>query len=263
METKMDTTDFGKAVSTVGDIFKEVYPDLLQPGVRQAGQAIGTLLGALNVLLIPVKRWNEERWILFEAHMEEFRRKVQSIPEDRICEVCPEIGMATLERLTYVRDPDLSELFLNLLTSASNQDTVNLAHPSFVRIIDCLSPDEAQMLLHFRKRDSVYGVGWRVVLNATGKREEFGSPYGQLAHGLRFPQNMEVYIPNLEGLGILKPFAVRDFAMAEFKEARQETEAQVGLAAGKEGYVLEEQQALVTEVTGYGRMFIQACTKET
>jgi hypothetical protein len=50
-----------KAVlETSNNILLEVYGDLLKPGVSQVGQAIGTLLGYGNTILMPLALKNQK-----------------------------------------------------------------------------------------------------------------------------------------------------------------------------------------------------------
>ena len=66
----------------------------------------------------------------------------------------PQIGVPIIEKLGYITNDEIADLFTNLLTKASSVDTVNLAHPSFVQLIERLSVDEARIIKYlFNKED--------------------------------------------------------------------------------------------------------------
>jgi hypothetical protein len=248
-------------------LLSELYKDLAQPGVRQLGSALENVLGCAHSLTLPLKYWNEERRLIFEGNMQRLRNKMAEVPAGTVCRVVPEIGVPILEKLTYVTDEYISELFLNLLKTASCQDTVNLAHPSFVRVIEHLSGDEARILLQFRDRDWCFAIFCTGKYSATREVSTFGSQYGGLdkTPGLRFPENMEVYLANLEGLGILKADAdPREFEedhpyWKEHDKAFDQYETEWD-ELEQDGCMIIDHYERLIRVTAYGRMFIGACT---
>ena len=100
------------------DILKIIYQDLAQPSVKKVGIALGTVFGLSNTLLLPIKLLNERTKLLFQNNMERYKIKLNEIPEDIICEVPPEIGIPVIEKLTYIQDINISELYINLLAKA-------------------------------------------------------------------------------------------------------------------------------------------------
>ena len=58
----------------------------------------------------------------------------------------PKLACQSYEKLSSTHDPDLRKLFVELLAAAADSKKVALAHPSFVRVIESLSPDEAHLL---------------------------------------------------------------------------------------------------------------------
>ncbi|RYD19664.1 MAG: DUF4393 domain-containing protein [Verrucomicrobiaceae bacterium] len=132
-------TEVTKAVAV------EIYTDLAKPAAHEAGEAIGTVIGLFNnVVLHPLKRAN----IHFKYKLEEFRnelnQKLEAVPLNQIR--TPELVIAgpTIEALRYTIDAkDLREMYLNLLVTSMNAKTANEAHPSFVTIIKEMSPQDA------------------------------------------------------------------------------------------------------------------------
>ena len=85
---------------------------------------------------------------MFEKRLKEYSDKLDAISEEKICKVNPQIGIPIIDKLTYVTDDDIADLFTTLLGKASSYNTINQAHPGFVQIIDKLSGDEAKIIKH-------------------------------------------------------------------------------------------------------------------
>ena len=198
-----DSIGIVTALIAYKDVLREIYSDLLQPGVSQVGMAIGDILEGS---FLPIKEWKEKRKLLLQSRMELLRRWLAEFPEEKILSIPPELGVPVLEKLSYVQDDVISQLFLNLLATSAHPDTVNMAHPSFIRVIESLSPDEARLLFQFREKRWVIRVQEFQENTKTGDRKEFGRRYGRLERTpkLHFPQNIEVYLSNFVGLGLIE-----------------------------------------------------------
>jgi hypothetical protein len=73
--------------------------------------------------------------------------KVDGIPEDHLITPPASIAVPALMGLSYTfEEASLKELYLNLLTTASDDRKANQAHPAFAEIINQLSADEAPVL---------------------------------------------------------------------------------------------------------------------
>ncbi|MBK9334819.1 MAG: hypothetical protein IPM96_21070 [Ignavibacteria bacterium] len=70
--------DISKAMSLIKDTSKlvsQIYEDLAQPGVKQVGIALESVLGLSNTLLLPLRLINEKSNEIFKANMNKFRKK--------------------------------------------------------------------------------------------------------------------------------------------------------------------------------------------
>lgn len=193
----------------VPGLLAEIYGDLAKPGVKQAGRALETVIGLGNTVLWPIALANEKTRIALEKNLEKYRKEMESVPEDKVVGVAPEIGVPVAEKLAYVTDERLTSLYVKLLATASNQTRLENAHPSFVNVINNLSPDEALLLEYFVSNNSMPFVHARAVIPEKGSYNVISGPivpYEALS-GLTFPLNIEAYLSNLEGLGLLE---VRD-----------------------------------------------------
>jgi hypothetical protein len=267
----MESTDLIAAAAALvphKDALKAVYSDLLKPGVVQVGKAIGE---TLEGMFLPISEWKEKKRLRFQKRMELYRRALENIPEEKILPIPPDLGVPILEKLSYVEDDVISQLFLNLLTTAANEDTVNMAHPSFIRVIESLSADEAKLLLEFREKGWVIGVQEIHENTQTGDKRLYGKRHGRLENtpNLRFRENIEVYLSNFVGLGIIErsgrqllPEEYEEEAFYEdhhqiFDELQKEiTQDPMPLKGNAHG--LGEYRIFLT---AYGRMFLDACVK--
>lgn len=188
------------------ELAKLVYPDLLQPSFKQIGKALSTVLGLGNTVLLPIKMLNEKIEARFNHHMSMYKEALENVSEQDIVPVHPEIGVPILERFTYVQNDELSKMFVNLLAKASVEDSMNLAHPSFVWAIDNLTPDEAKLIESLLPRSRIYYM-MPVGETALPSNEIFRSPirYSLLEDEIEFsyPENILFYLDNLSRIGII------------------------------------------------------------
>ena len=188
------------------DLLKEIYGDALKPGVEQMGKALGGVLGLGNTALFPVHLLNERAKLRLEANLERYRGKLANVSPGNIVEVAPEIGVPLAEKLAYVQDSTLAELYAQLLARASTVDGAEAVHPSFVNIINNLAPDEARILNSLRSRAEPVLPYIRVHLLSTDGsfrscREVELEP--ALLQSLDLPQYATAYVENLSGLRLL------------------------------------------------------------
>ncbi len=133
-------------IKATPNILGQVYGDLAQPSVKAVGNALGTVFEFSTSFLLPVKLLNEKFKLNFTKRLNEYKEKLEQIPEEKQCEVHPQIGTPIIEKLSYTTNEEIADLFTTLLANASNVDMVNTAHPSFVNMIERMSPDEARLL---------------------------------------------------------------------------------------------------------------------
>lgn len=196
---------FREALKVPG-LLKEIYGDLLKPGVKQAGKALETVVGLGNTVLWPVTLANERARIALEKNLEKYRLQMAEVPEDKVTSVPPEIGVPISEKLTYVTDESLSDLYINLLAKASTRDTSNQAHPSFVNIIDSLSPDEALLIGELYRRMVLAFVEVRLTKKGANEWNTQADLLTMIEYdtNLVFKENTVAYLSNFEGLGLIK-----------------------------------------------------------
>ena len=198
-----------KEALQIPGLLKEIYGDLVKPGVSQVGKALSTVIGLGNTILWPVALLNERARIALEKNLENYRAQIEKVPLEKIIEVPPEIGVPVAEKLTYVTDEHLCDLYATLLAKASTMESAHAAHPSFVNIINNLSPDEA-ILLQYVNIDIPF-IEASIQKNIPMPSGSSAPVYkiGRLLTDLdtkaklSYPQNISIYLNNLKGLGII------------------------------------------------------------
>ena len=72
------------------------------------------------------KPFSTEKFKLnFKKQLNEYKEKLEQIPEEKQCEVHPQIGTPIIEKLSYTAYEEVADLFTTLLANASNVDMVN------------------------------------------------------------------------------------------------------------------------------------------
>lgn len=186
-------------------IVEKAYDDIVSQPSKKMSTTLSTILDLGNTVLWPVKWFNERTRIFFENNIRKYEEKLKDIPDEKIVTVPTEISKPILDRLIYVSNEELQNAFINLLTCASSSDTIHLAHPGFISVIDRLSPDEAKILIYFKDNPVIPRLDIKcqnknddnfvfIRLNETGVENIIT---------LTFPKNINIYLDNLVSLGII------------------------------------------------------------
>ena len=252
-------------IKATPNILGQVYSDLAQPGVKAVGNALGTVFEFSTSFLLPIKLLNEKFKVNFTKRLDEYKKKLEQIPAEKRCEVHPQLGTPIIEKLSYTTNAEIADLFTTLLANASNIDMVNTAHPSFVNMIERMSPDEAKLLKYLNgKSDLQYCTFQGNVLKGEGFVTLIN--YATLLESeieLSFPQNISAYLANFVSLGILRDMRGQyKIDKTIYNKIREEYH----LKELEKDYVPKTFKSIsVVEsffvVTDFGKLFIKACIK--
>lgn len=252
-------------VKSTPNILSQIYGDLAKPSVKAIGVALGTVFEFSTSFLLPIKLLNEKFKMNFEKRLNEYGEKLEQIPEDKRCEVHPQIGTPIVEKLSYTTNEEIADLFTTLLANASNIDMVNTAHPAFINMIERITPDEAKLLKYLKRENDVLyctvngnaldGKGYRTLLEHITLIESEVK--------LDFPQNVNAYLANFVSLGILIDekgvYKVDKTIYNKIKEVHKIKELEEGIVPLKYKSISVENSFF--SLTPFGRLFIKACTK--
>lgn|GEM_PF-6906484 len=139
---------------------KTVYGDFAQQGTKEAGAAIGTIANTFNTLLIPLKLGNTYLQLKADKFIEDLNNKIHNnIPPENIRIPEQSVFAHALEDLKFSLDEDdIRGLYLNLLSSSTDNRMSKLPLRAFVQIIRQLSSLEAKLLSHLFSEGHIYPV---------------------------------------------------------------------------------------------------------
>lgn len=161
----------------------------------------------LRMLGVPSEYLKDQFW-------KEFADKTADIPDEHFITPASSVAVPALEGLSYTfEEPDLKEMFLNLLTTASDDRRAGQAHPAFAGTIKQLSAGEAKVLHGFP------GSRWQLPLARLVDKpvDVLGAPAGNfrtlMSHLLNFRRRngemaeeprMEMWVDNWIRLGLME-----------------------------------------------------------
>jgi Abortive infection alpha len=136
-----DAADAVKGVLEVAS----VYQDGLQPAVKEIGTALGK---AIHIALAPiwVMDWTYNKASEYLNSI--LPNKLKDIPPERIVTPNPAIVGSAVDALRFainMNEPDLREMYANLIATSMDKETARNAHPAFVDMIRQMTADEAKI----------------------------------------------------------------------------------------------------------------------
>jgi hypothetical protein len=125
------------------------------PNVKEAAGELGktalTVTKTINNVLLPLAAVNfafdKARRYFEDTFENDLSTRLKQIPEEEIIEPKASIAGPTLQGLAFSHEePDLKELFLDLLACSMDRLKASIAHHAFVESIRQLQADEAKLL---------------------------------------------------------------------------------------------------------------------
>ncbi|WP_138225338.1 DUF4393 domain-containing protein [Paenibacillus algicola] len=175
-----------------------------------------------------------------------------------------------MDALTYTSNETISELFLNLLASASSTDTCNSAHPSFIHIITSLSVDEAKIvnLLFQKKMVDFPFIYFRAYRDNDTRYTQSEKHLTALEYrtDLLYPEKIDLYLDNLVTLGLFRihpdKYITRHESVIEilkesYKDEKEEFQKMVDSMQGEFSDI--KIQTGYYELSTTGKEFMSAC----
>ena len=139
-------------VSLVAEVIKAAGDN---PQVKEAasnlGQTAVTLTKTINNVLVPLAAINfafdKARAYFSGRFQQDISEKAQVIPPEHVVEPKASIAGPTLQGLAFTHEePNLKEMYLNLLATSMDGRSASLAHPAFVEIIKQLDSEDARLV---------------------------------------------------------------------------------------------------------------------
>ncbi len=139
-------------VSLVAEVIKAAGDN---PQVKEAAGNLGhtavTLTKTINNVLVPLAAINfafdKARAYFSGQFQQEIAAKAEAIPAEHIVEPKASIAGPTLQGLAFTHEePNLKEMYLNLLATSMDGRSALIAHPAFVEIIKQLDSEDARLV---------------------------------------------------------------------------------------------------------------------
>lgn len=180
---------------------QKVYDDALSPTAKQVGKFGGDVAKAFHLFLAPfqllaVAQDRFERWL------DDVRSRV---PVERQVEAPANIAGPVLMNLRFEDDNSiLKDMYLNLLTAAIDKNRQGEAHPAYARIIEQMSPREADIFARLCSGGPVESK------NICNDVHVIGGIAGARLGLEDDPSDIYIAIEHLEGLRILECETTKD-----------------------------------------------------
>jgi len=237
----------------IDKVLPAVYNDLLSPATQELGDGLLTIAKAVKIALAPIEAtvWGYDKikeWLSLTVTEKLAKRKATSIKTPPISISGPLI----LNMMFTSEEPDLRELYANLLASAMDEKTSDKAHPSFVTVIQQLTSDEAKIINYIAtiEKDFPYWSG-----NSDAKIGSENDVWEQIRKvcvnsDIKYLENYRFYIENLIRLRIFK-YQTENGQIEHHNGGSDEN------TDWDPYYTMKEYETI--ELTDFGRMFIDAC----
>ena len=188
-----------------------IIPKFIDEAAGPPAKAVGNTLTELWDLGIGnhISLWSAKQKIRQEQNLQEYKNslenKIQAIPEDNLIQPKMHlVGPALEASKYYIESEALREMFANLVASSIDNRKNAYTHPSFIEIIKQISPDEAKILKKLQSK----GIG---ILNVYAQVEgnsklTLARNFSDISYqsGCDFPDNITMYLDNLDRLSLIK-----------------------------------------------------------
>lgn len=198
--------DLTKGIVEKADgVVLEVYKDALQPMVKPIGEILGFLPRTLRAWFSTWEKWLINREASVRLTAETIEDKIKNLPEEKIVEPEAYVAIPAIQQLTYCQDnPDLRNLYANLLVASMIVDTKWSVHPAFVDILKQLNPDEARFLKQLARMVAYPLIDVLFEAPTTGYHD-FVVNYTAIGHDvIERKKSVSEYVDNLSRLGIIR-----------------------------------------------------------
>ena len=256
-------TDAAKAIAAITE-HVPVYQDAVQPAAKELGKSFATVAKAVNAALVPVEGlvWGIGK--VKEFITTKVAKKLQNVPTEDIQTPRPHIGVPVIEALRYIgEEPNLADMYSNLLATSMNKKTSNSAHPAYVDIIKNINPDEAKIIKFLAANNYQPLIEANVVDTRT---KQFRNTYKYISliatdAGCEAPSNAESYMTNLKRLGLVETSDSRFLSNSGLYDRIQQQPPVHGMLKAfrdnPEFEVILKKGKL--EVTAFGIEFMKTC----
>lgn len=263
-----DVKDLAKM--TAIELARDVYRDSAQPAAKETGKTLSLPFETINTALRPVRTVLLGLNLVFDRLDARLRQKLGETPPEKIVEPPPQVAGPLLLGYGFVEhEPNLRELFEQLLVNAMHADRTALVHPAFVDIVKQLTPAEALIVKLLAQRAQANSLMYPMIeLRVTDTNEHY-VPGGMLttlpveAGVVEDPSKGFDHLDALRRAGVIE-FTTNNYmtaptAYAAFDEAVASIRNRAQTTLGEQNKRLEAQRGVI-KLTEIGRRFVAACS---
>lgn len=211
MDEEKQIIEAAKALG-VNELLPELYHDMLQPAVREVGDGLATIAKMVKISLAPLEAgvwgYNQiKEWLSLRVTGILGKRNVTKVAKPPLS-----IAGPLVFQLLFAKDePELREMYASLLASAMDSNNKS-AHPSFVSIIQQLTPDEARVLKYINSLDNEYPILEEYTDSENFALESITNQFNDWCKkaDIKFNENSNAYMDNLIRLRIMYLFTSND-----------------------------------------------------
>jgi len=240
----------------VGPAAKELYVDLLRPSARLLGKDLELVARLVSHAMTPLEAtvWGLDRvrdWLRVAL-----LKRLATTDPDEIRPPPAYIAGQVLLQLPFCADQDeLREMYANLLASAMKASTATKVHPSFVHVIQQITPAEALLLAHIARREGIFSIQEAEVIGGKQAGPSLSDQFRGLCleAGMTSPENGDSYLDNLIRLRI---FSILDGTESKYLTGGSCDEGIYEASVENEHY-------RIVELSAYGENFLGTCVDET
>lgn len=248
-----------------------VYQDVVQPAAQEVGKALQTVAKTVHIALAPVSAliWGYDQIKDFVST--KVADRLKNVPQENITSPKPNIAGPALEALRYTgHESSLSDLYANLLATAMDKSTAQIAHPAFVEIIKQLTPDEAKIIGLFvtSMPFPIITVRWEYVDNEDGKAggQDILNNYSHLGviAGCELPHLTPTYIDNICRLGLAEVPTFLEYTASGVYDSLENDQQVKSIQSRYENDPMRkvEIERKGLKITQLGRQFAQVCVQQ-
>jgi Abortive infection alpha len=243
--------EVGKAAAdAIGKVAGDVYADVLHPAAQEVGTALGTIF-KVGLSPFAMLNWGFDKskaWLTAKV-----AERLETIPEED--RRTPPSHIAVPLLLAIATAPDAEELrglYAELLMKSMDGRTQSDVHPSYVALLQQMTPQEALVFVSFRK------FKYHELF-----RDEPSNAYRTRMHIA--PSIEDQFHSHCEEIGIVEPDSsiwLDNFLRLRLLELTTSSEAQLVQQEEWDGpptHVKTKERRVLSK-TEYGASFLDACT---
>ena len=257
------TVDLKESIEDVKELVPELYEDGAKPVVKETGKTLSLIPQTINAALVPLRKWIVGREYSLKETEVLLAKKLEKVKSENIVEPEAYIAVPALQAISYcMNNKELRNLYANLLANSMNKNMKDTVHPSFVTIINQMSPMDAIIF------KIIYESDVRPLITLFFKLDNNKGQDNHL-YNLSWIESYEynivsVSIDNLIRMGLIKIPSDKHYVndtnydiVRRTKKYNEYCNQYINVTGGK----VSEDKQIIT-ITDYGQLFYTICVKD-